>query len=792
MRCFYLCVFLFFTFSLKAQFSFKGSITDENNLPLKDVHVHLGSKITATDNEGNFTIENISPGEYKLYISYIGYETISENIVISENTFYNKQLRLEIISLESATVSEIGNKYSSVENEQKVSINTLERYSNATLGDALKEIPGVSTLKTGTTVVKPVINGLHSFRVPIINDNVRLEDQQWGVEHAPNFDINSANLIKVLKGASALQYGGDAIGGIVIIEPVSLREDTLVGKTIITGATNGRGGSINSNITKGVKKGWGWNIVGSAKIFGDREAPDYVLSNTGNREQSFSSYVKHVQDNYTIMGSYSFFNAQIGILRASHIGNVTDLYNAINYQQPYSIAPFSYEIDRPRQEVQHHIAKINFKKKINENSTYDVQYAFQFNNRKEFDVRRNSDDTRPALDLDLFSHTITTHHFIKINKWKFNQGINLGYQNNKANPNTGVRPLIPDFEKFDFGIYQTTDLKINNSFKIEGGLRYDFSKINATKFYLKSRWDERGYDEEFSNFIIEDFGTQWLTKPSFTFSNLSASIGFYKRFHHEINWFFSIGLATRNPNVSELFSDGLHHSTGQIELGDLRLKKEKALKINSSIKKEWKKIVLEANPFINRITDFIYLQPTGFETTIRGAFPVWEYKQTDALLTGIDVNGSWNINNHFSYNGNFAFLIGRDLHSNDYLIDMPPFNTTHGIQYKNDNWNNFKIELKSETVLNQTNYPNFNFDTNIVVNGNLTPVTVDISSPPNTYSLLHLFAECELLTFKESTLTTAFSIQNLLNTNYRDYLNRQRFYANELGRNFQIQLTFNY
>lgn len=792
MRCFYLCVFLFFTLSLKAQFSFKGTIADENNLPLKDVHVHLGSKITATDNEGNFTIENILPGEYKLYISYIGYETVSENIVISENTFYNKQLRLEIISLESATVSEIGNKYSSVENEQKISINTLERYSNAALGDALKEIPGVSTLKTGTTVVKPVINGLHSFRVPIINDNVKLEDQQWGVEHAPNFDINSANLIKVLKGASTLQYGGDAIGGIVIIEPISFRTDTLVGKTIVTGATNGRGGSISSNITKGVQKGWGWNIVGSAKIFGDREAPNYVLSNTGNREQSFSSYVKLVQENYTIMGSYSFFNAQIGILRASHIGNVTDLYNAINFQQPYYIAPFSYEIDRPRQEVQHHLAKLNLKKTITENSNFEIQYAFQFNNRKEFDVRRNSDDTRPALDLDLFSHTITTRHFIKINQWKFNQGVNFGYQNNKANPNTGVRPLIPDFEKFDFGVFQTTELKINNSFRVEGGLRYDFSKINATKFYLKSRWDERGYDEDFSNFIIEDFGTQWLTKPSFTFNNLSANIGFYKRFHHEINWFLSIGLATRNPNVSELFSDGLHHSTGQIELGDLRLKKEKALKINSSLKKEWKKITLEANPFINHITDFIYLQPTVFETTIRGAFPVWEYKQTDALLSGIDVNSAWTINNYFNYTGNFAFLIGRDLKSNDYLIDMPPLNTTHSIQFKNENWNNLKIELKSETFLRQTNFPNFNFQTNIVVNGNLTPTTVDISSPPNTYSLLHLFAECELVTFKESTLTTAFSIQNLLNTNYRDYLNRQRFYANELGRNFQIQLTFNY
>ena len=35
-------------------------------------------------------------------------------------------------------------------------------------------------------------------------------------------------------------------------------------------------------------------------------------------------------------------------------------------------------------------------------------------------------------------------------------------------------------------------------------------------------------------------------------------------------------------------------------------------------------------------------------------------------------------------------------------------------------------------------------------------------------------------------------IQNITNSDYRDYLNRMRFYSSEIGRNFQIQLNFNY
>lgn len=90
----------------------------------------------------------------------------------------------------------------------------------------------------------------------------------------------------------------------------------------------------------------------------------------------------------------------------------------------------------------------------------------------------------------------------------------MGYQNNFANPKTGVRPLIPSYEKLDAGLYGIAVYKFDNATSIESGIRYDFSTIEATKYYLKSRWEERGYDAEFSNFIIEEEGNQWLIKPS--------------------------------------------------------------------------------------------------------------------------------------------------------------------------------------------------------------------------------------------------------------------------------------
>ncbi|HBK83096.1 MAG TPA: TonB-dependent receptor, partial [Flavobacterium sp.] len=605
------------------QVTITGTVYNKNGQPLQNAHVHIAHKTTATNANGKFVLTDVPNGKQKLYISYIGYVALEEDIITESNLVIDRQLQPDVTKLSDVILRQGTKVISETANVQVIKSETIEVYSNQTLGDALKELSGVSILKAGSAIVKPIINGLHSSRVPIISNNVRLEDQQWGSEHSPSFDINAAGKISVIKGASALQYGGDAIGGIVVIEPNFIKKDTLTGKIISNGASNGRGGSISSSIEKGAREGWSWSILGTLKYMGDRETPRYTLSNSGNRAQNFSGGIRFATEKYNFNAFYSFYNTQTGIIKASHIGNVTDLYQSITNFQPNVIEPFTYQINAPKQEVQHHLAKINFQRWLSNNTSIDFQYAFQYNNRLEFDIRRSSaNKNKAALDLRLTSHTFITDYKSTINNWNLKSGFTVGYQNNFANPETGVRPLIPSFEKLDAGLYGIAIYKLDNATTLEAGVRYDFSFIEATKFYLKSRWLERGYDSLFSKFIIAEEGNQWLTKPRFNYHNVTANVGLKKQFHHEMEGLIQLSLASRNPNVSELFSDGLHHSTGQIELGNLNLKREQAFKVNATFIKEWQSFYVQINPFINRISNFMYLQPTGFETTIRGAFPI--------------------------------------------------------------------------------------------------------------------------------------------------------------------------
>jgi iron complex outermembrane receptor protein len=133
------------------------------------------------------------------------------------------------------------------------------------------------------------------------------------------------------------------------------------------------------------------------------------------------------------------------------------------------------------------------------------------------------------------------------------------------------------------------------------------------------------------------------------------------------------------------------------------------------------------------------------------------------------------------------------LSNNEPIIDMPPMQLINTVQYSKKEWHELLLELKADVVFTQKSFPDNNFMITILDDANKpSEVLLDISTPPPGYELLNFYSEMAFNTFHKTKTTVAFSIQNLLNTSYRDYLNRQRFFADEIGRNFQIQIKFNY
>ena len=798
MRKYYVAILLIISGLANSQdckYSLSGKVTDLHDGSLLSGATLVFNEINKTaqtDLDGRYDISNLCKGQYSIKLIHPSCESTTFKININGNT--NRDFKLEHHIEELNEIIIKGNPYDNQSKsvyENKVSTETLEQYSTGSLGDALNSLSGISSLNKGNGIVKPIINGLHSSRIIMINNGVRMQDQEWGKEHAPNIDINAIERLTVIKNASALQYGGDAMGGIIIAEGFKVPvKDTLYGKTMISAGSNGRGGGITSKLTKSYKNGVYGTVQGTMKRFGDVEAADYVMSNTGLYEKDMSLRMGLNRFNYGIEGYYAYFNTELGILRSSHAHSAGDQIRSINSNIPLVVRNFTYDINYPKQDVTHQLARIKGFKKFIGYGKLNFQYDFQNNRRFEYDIRVGSDRDKPALDLELKTHTILVDYITDYEFLNFKTGIMGRFQDNFANPDTGVRRLIPDYEKYDFGIYSVADYKLNDNWQFEAGVRFDYIYMDVYKFYKKTLWEQRGYDILFPDLVVDEFGFQVLTNPELEFNNFSGTIGLTHKLSDKSKFFLNHAIASRAPNPSELFSEGLHHAIARIEIGDLRFKSEVGHKTSLTYEYLGKNLNFSINPFINNIEDFILIEPVELVETIRGNFPSWEYRQTNAQLFGVDVDASLKINDLLSLNHQLSIVKGYDKDRDLPLINMPPISTKNEISYNNKNLNNLKINLESEFVFAQNEYPDNNFE--IFLPFTQTTELLDVSTPPDAYHLINLNSSIDFKVTENSSLTVGLRVTNLFNTSYRNYLNLLRFYSDDLGRNFLLNLKFNY
>ena len=794
--CAFLCCICTNTIAQDCTITFKGKIIDfHDKTPIIGASVVILNldRYTTSNFDGVFEINNLCKGTIVLEIKHISCDT--KQITIDIDKSINKEIFLEHHLEElNEVVVKTNTKTEQSSVEQSIKKAVIEEYTDKSLGYALNTISGVSSLSTGNSIVKPMIHGLHSSRLLIINNNVRMYDQEWGDEHAPNIDINSSDRIDVIKGANTLKYGSDVIGGLILLKPKRYAvKDSLFGSTLSSFNSNGLGGSLNSEIIKTYKSGYYAKFQMNYRQFGDFEAPNYNLTNTGLKSLNGSFRFGYNSFEKGFDAYYSYVNNEFGILKASHIGNVNDLDNAIDSDLPRVIDDFSYVINVPKQAIVHHLGKVEAYKRFKGFGKLTVQYDFQINRRKEFDLRRGDLKNTPVIDLRLFTTSLQPNLQIDyFDNFKINTGLLVRYQQNDAVSGTGTSPLIPDFDKYDAGMYAIGNYNLNGTTEISAGIRYDFTDINANKEYNVTDWQETyNYDELFPEFESGAIrGTDIPTNPRFTYHNVSASLGLSKKFDNNIQLLANFGLASRVPNPSELFSEGLHHSAARIETGLLTIGKEIANKFILSLEKNSNDFGFAISPYYNQINGFIQLIPVGITTTIRGAFPVWEYNQVAAQIFGVDIDVNKKISKNLSYIASLSLLQGDNLTDDIPLIHMPATNFSNRLFYVNENLNQLKISLSHKTILQQNRFPDYNFFTyNATIQED---VFVDISSTPPTYSLFGLNTSAVFKVFKKGSLKLEFNIENMFNKSYREHLNRLRYFSNDLGRNYNLKLKINY
>ncbi len=758
---------LWFSPSLWAQapcsFTLKGRVVDAHTrepVPFAIVAVKDQDIGALADEKGNYELENLCAGKYLLICTHVGCHHSEHEVDLKGDMRWDFELEEESIVLQEVVVQGEAPVLESTQSSTTLDAAGLQSQRGLSLGAALSQLPGLSTLNTGATIAKPVIQGLHSNRVLILNNGVRQESQQWGAEHAPEIDPFLADKVTVIKGAGSVRYGSDAIGGVVLVEPRSLRQQPGIGgEANLQGFSNGRTG-IASGLLEGRLKGklpLSGRLQGTLKRGGNLRTPDYYLDNTGVEELNFSWAASLQQKRWSTEAFYSRFYTRLGIFSGSHIGNLTDLRNAIERERPPDDGAFTYELGRPLQRIYHELFKWKASLETGQAGTLQLQLARQFNRRQEFDAHRQYGSLPDALESPQIEFEITTHtaelnweHRPIRHLWG-----NFGAHFMRQANTTDRGALIPNYENYTAGAYWIERWK-NYPFplELEGGLRYDYQWMDVGR----QGQDSIGRQLEFSNF--------------------SGTIGAIYRFPGLLNLRFNTGTAWRAPNVNELFSNGVHHGAASFEEGNPNLSSERAFNTSLTAEVDGQgKLRGSLSLFYNVINDFIFLEPRAEPVlTIRGAFPAFNYAQADARLAGLDWQLAYELMPGLELESKGSLLDARNRERREYLSLMPPFRFEHGLKYT------FRKDGSAEPEA-----PFLRISMANVPEQTRVPANADYAPPPPGYTLFQLEGGAHFRLGRQP-LELGFTVFNLFDASYRQYLNRFRYFAHETGRNVSLRL----
>ncbi len=207
---------------------------------------------TSSDDEGEFTIENLPSGNYILRISSIGFITREIEINLE-----NLSLDLGIIDIEPGiyrlnreiVVSALRILQIQYESPQSISVLSqaeLIMTAPRSSAEALFGLPGIFLQKTNHGGGSPIIRGLTGNQSLQMIDGIRLNNaiSRYGPNQYFNtIDPNCISQIEVIRGAGSVQYGSDAMGGTIQVITKSPRffadgfhaEGNLYGKLMSSG-----------------------------------------------------------------------------------------------------------------------------------------------------------------------------------------------------------------------------------------------------------------------------------------------------------------------------------------------------------------------------------------------------------------------------------------------------------------------------------------------------------------------------------------------------------------------------
>lgn len=243
--------------------SIKGKVTIQGDgIEYASVHLSGLNLNTFSDAKGNYEIQNIPSGVYSLTVSYVGFQTFTKKINITESApvLLNVRLQEEDSSLDEVVITGTMRPVSRSESAVPVEVFApayFQKNPTPSLFEAVGMINGVqpqincNVCNTGDIH----INGMEGPYTLILIDGMPIVSSLssvYGLSGIPNSLIER---VEVVKGPASSLYGSEAMGGIINVITKNPLSAPLVSLDVF--GTNWQEYSVDASVKFRVKKATG-------------------------------------------------------------------------------------------------------------------------------------------------------------------------------------------------------------------------------------------------------------------------------------------------------------------------------------------------------------------------------------------------------------------------------------------------------------------------------------------------------------------------------------------------------
>ncbi|WP_010249927.1 TonB-dependent receptor [Myroides injenensis] len=695
-------------FSQDNKFIVKGEISDNYGVALVGSTIILGDQATMTDAEGKFVFNSVKKGVYPLVINYIGYESVSKTIDVNGELSLHFHLKEDITLLDQVVVSAKGNK--TITHIDKISNQELTEKFNGSFAKTLEAIPGVNAMEIGAGASKPIIRGLGFNRVAVAENGTKQEGQQWGADHGLEIDAFSTEEVEIIKGVGAIEYGSDAIGGVIKINNEKVPQvHSFSGQATVFGKTvnDSYGASVQ---IKAREDKFFYKFKATGQDYGDYRVPTDRINYLDTKIPIYNGRMKNTAGkNFALYGQIGYVDKKV-----KNILSISNVYDKSGFfPGSHGLPDISSVIDDgnhrdiglPNQSVNHFKVINSFSYDITDNSKLSAVLSWQNNKRQEnskfhthFD-NQEAPAKNPNLELQFVLNTFDAavkYEYISPKNHKSTIGLQYNYQNNVID---GFGFLLPKFNRYGVGVFATHEHYVNERMSWEAGVRADYAEIHIKPFYDAYLYDYLKGMGHSHNFAADY--AQRSHKLDKDFSSFNAMIGAKYELTSKIEVAATLGTNFRFPTAIELASNGVHHGAFRHEKGNPNLDPEQGLAFDFRASYESTNFSTTLSPYAYYFSNYIFLKPSGKFSVLPDSGQIYEYSQSEAIITGIEWKAEQRFLRHFTLEGVFEYIYNRQVSNGkkgDYPLPFsPPMNFFGELKYE---FNDFKFFKKPEVYFN--------------------------------------------------------------------------------------------